>query len=235
MPAASAASWSHRVRLLLSYLRIPPRIRNGRLRKVFDFGEAVADDYYHVAKDVIQDAKDRPLMASLVAAALAAGYTAYRTNPDERCFRDQLITYVHDMGMVDPVIRHPPAYEHVHHLYDVWNEGRLRRLNLIFLSILWQHDYARQCGHYLSQCQYTQPRLSSFLTGGRILDVGIFGRWRVLDHKLLDYDVNPEEWLDREKEAEETLVHVVAASSAGVLPPAAAADPPAAVAMVTGA
>ena len=125
---------------------------------------------------------------------LTTAYAACLTNPDERCFTDQIVQYVHDMGMVDAGIRHEPAYDHVHHMYSVWNERRLRRLNFLFFSILWQADHPPECGHYSSQCQYLRPSMKSFLRRARVLDVGAFGRWRVLDHKLVDFDVNPGEW-----------------------------------------
>lgn len=178
---------------MLSHIRIPVKIRNGRLKKVFDFYETLIDDYYNVAKDVMQDAKDKPVKATLVAGMLATSYAAYRTNPDQRCFADQLVQYVHDMGMVDPPIRHQAAFDHVHQMYRIWNERRMRRLNFIFFSVLWQDDFPPDSGHYLSQCQYLKPRITSFLTE-RVIDVGAFGRWRFLDHKLADYDVNPDEW-----------------------------------------
>jgi hypothetical protein len=190
----SSASLSIRLRVLLSSIRIPVKIRNGRMKRVFDFYETILDDYYNVAKDVIRDAKDRPIKAAIVTSGIVTAAVAYKTNPDERCFTDQIISYVHDMGMVDPSVRHKPAYDHVHEMYTIWNQRRMRRLNLIFFSLMWQDDHTPDSGHYLSQCSYLKPSIASFFRD-RVVDIGAFGRWRMLDHKLIDYDVNPSEWM----------------------------------------
>lgn len=188
------ARYTLHIKNIVSKIKIPDKIRNGRLKRIFDFYETLFDDYYHVAKDAIQDGKDRPVRTGIIFTSLAAAYTAYKTNPDERCFSDQLIEYTDEMGLVDPTIRNKSSYNHVHHLYKVWNENRLRRLNLIFFSILWQDDYPAKSGHPFAQCQYLKPTFSSFFSTDRILDVGIYGRWRILDRRLTDYDVNEEEW-----------------------------------------
>lgn len=181
----------------LKVIRIPDRIRNGRLKRVFDFYANVFDDYYHVAQDVIQDAKDFPRKAVIVGASLSTLFFAYKTNPSHNDFNDQLNQANVELGLVDPVIRNESSYQHVHSLNDVRNQRILRHFNLLFISFMWAQDYPSNCGLYNSQCQYLQPSYLSYITD-RIVDVGLFGRWRILDYKLRGYDVNPNEWQRKE-------------------------------------
>jgi hypothetical protein len=167
------------------------------LKRVFDFYGNVFDDYYHVTRDVIQDAKDFPRKAIVVGASLTTLLVAYKTSPTENDFHDQLNDANVELGLVDPVIRNQSSYEHVYALNQYRNQRILRHFNLFFVSFMWIQDFPSNCGLYPSQCQYLQPSYMSYITD-RIVDVGLFGRWRILDYKLKDFDVNPSEWQEKE-------------------------------------
>lgn len=178
----------------LRRIRIPDRIRNGRLKRMFDFYSNLFDDYYQVTRDVIQDAKDFPLKATVVASSLTTLFVAYKTNPTENDFYDQLNEANDEMGLIDPVVRNESCYQHLFTVNEARNQRILRHFNFTFLSLIWTHDYPKNFGQYKNHCIYLQPSYMSYITE-RIVDVGIFGRWRILDYKTRNFDINPNEWI----------------------------------------
>lgn len=165
------------------------------VRSVVNYLKNLANDYKSVALDTVQDCKDRPVKATLYGGLLSFLFAAYKTNPDEASFREQLIDAYVDMGLVNPVVRNPAAYEHVDHLNQLDSARVLKSINFAFFTLIVRLDYDPKCGVYVSQCDYLKPSYFSYLTE-RVVDVGVLGSWRVLNHKLRDYDVNPAEWND---------------------------------------
>lgn len=174
-------------------VRIPDRIRNGRFKTVFDFYSNLFGDYYHVSQDVIQDAKDFPFKASIIGCSLASLFVAYKTAPTENDFYEQLNSCNDEMGLVDASVRNNSSYQHLYFLNEVRNQRVLRCINFTFLSLMLINDYPKDCGHYYSQCTYLKPIYRSYVRD-RIVDVGIFGRWRIIDHRVKDFDICSDEW-----------------------------------------
>lgn len=157
---------------------------------MFDYIEQVSDDYYQVGKDIIQDCKDRPLRASIIASILGGSVVAFKTNPTLEDYYDQLIFGQNEMSLVDPCVRRPSSYEYLFDQWHLTNGGNIRRLNLLFFSVLWRADFPRTSGLYAANCKYLQPKYSSYLTE-RVIDIGFFNQWLHLAQALKDFDVNP--------------------------------------------
>lgn len=185
------------IRTIRSKLRIPYNLRNGRLKKLFDYFEQVFDDYYHVGKDVIQDCKDRPVRAGIISSFLVGSVVAFKTNPTLESYYDQMILEQNEMCLVDPTVRNASSYNYLFNQCQLSNQGSLRRLNMLFFSILWRAEYPRLSGLYVANCKYLEPKYISYLTE-RVVDVGFLGRWWILAQSLEDFDVNPEEWRDKD-------------------------------------
>lgn len=163
------------------------------IRKTYQFGKALFEDYKGVVVDTIQDSKNRPLKASIYGSAVGFLVYAGFTNPDEQSFRQHLISSYNEMGLVHASVRNPPAYEHICHLNQLDSERVLKPLSLGFVSFVFREDYNAKCGLYASQCEFLQPTYLSYLTE-RIVDVGFLGKWWIIEKKIKDYDVNPSEW-----------------------------------------
>lgn len=122
-------------------------------------------------------------------------FTAIQTNPDEQSFNDNLIECITTLTMVSDPIRSPTAEQHIQSLIRCQNQGLLRRTNLILLTIMWVADYSKDTDIYAAQCKYLQPRYLTFHE--RIIDVGLYGTWWNLKRKMIDYDINPNEWSEK--------------------------------------
>lgn len=188
---------TRRVSNLINYLpsvpRIPEKVRNGRFKSFIDFFVNYYEDYASVAKDCIRGARNRPLRATAIGSGLLTLFIAFKTNPDETQFHDQLVSSYVEMGLVDPVVRNPPCYDHVHVLSKGENDRILTRIDLAFLSLMFQDPVNKNCSLYTARCSYLKPSYWAYIRN-RVVDVGVFNTWLILKHKIVDYDVDPEEW-----------------------------------------
>ena len=115
-----------------------------------------------------------------------------KTNPDDRAFRDQLLTAMTEMAFLPHSIRNKESCSHLAYLESCHNAGVLRRLNLGVCSFMWLSNYDKAVGLYAAHCDYLKPKYLSFHK--RIVDFGILGQWWCIRRKMKDYDVNPDEW-----------------------------------------
>ncbi|XP_028942948.1 mitochondrial import inner membrane translocase subunit Tim29, partial [Antrostomus carolinensis] len=68
----------------------------------------------------------------------------------------------------------------------------LRYRNLLLVAVVYETPHAGDAALYRARCPHIGPRWWDF--PGRLLDVGFWGRWWVLETRLRDYDVNEEEF-----------------------------------------
>ena len=111
-----------------------------------------------------------------------------KNNPDEVSFRNQFLEHSNQLALVGAPIRNPITTKHLENIEQYYNEGIIRFTSLGLFSIIWLDNYDSKCGLYESECKYLKPDLETFYN--RIIDVGILGRWRVLDEKMKDFDIN---------------------------------------------
>ena len=104
-----------------------------------------------------------------------------------------MVTARNDLLVVGDNIRNPSSAEFVSFLNQCQGEKTLRRLDLGVISLLLRMDLNPDCAVYINQCDFLKPTYVEQLTE-RLVDIGIAGRWRILDRKMVDYDVNPDEW-----------------------------------------
>lgn len=123
---------------------------------------------------------------------LGALFAAVKTNPDEQSFYDSLIKCITCLSMIGDPIRNPTSEQHIQFLTRCHNQGLLRKTDLIFFTLMWVADHSNDCAIYASQCKYLQPKYITFHE--RIIDVGVFGTWWNMKRKMIDFDINPNEW-----------------------------------------
>lgn len=148
-----------------------------------------------MGRDTLQDIKNRPLRATYILGVICTSIHCVRKRPDEASFRTQLLEHEHDLSLTSESTRNPACVAHLCGLETLHNEGRLRTLQLGLFSLLWRADYEQDCGLFEAKCAFTKPSVMDFHT--RVMDVGVLGRWRLLDYAMRDFDVDPEEWRDR--------------------------------------
>lgn len=164
------------------------KFKNGRLENWALYWKGICADYREVARDVIHDARSKPLKASVIATGLGTLIVAIKTNPTEHTFRHQVLHNSNRLSLVPQHLRNPESEDHLRCLQTSQNEGLLRILSLCFFSLMWMDNYDQCVSLYAAQCVYLKPRYLTFYK--RIVDVGAFGKWHVVDWKMRDYDIN---------------------------------------------
>lgn len=149
-------------------------------------------DYKIAGAEIIEDGKQTPRKTIAILAGLAALFGAMKTNPDEYSFRDQLVLRTNELAMISDEIKNPLSDNHIRYLTTCYNQGLIRRLNLIFFSVMWVGDYNSDCNLYAAECSYLKPRYVTFYD--RVIDVGLYGQWWNMNRKMKDMDINPDEW-----------------------------------------
>ncbi|XP_077981689.1 mitochondrial import inner membrane translocase subunit Tim29-like [Glandiceps talaboti] len=163
-------------------------------RKAADYLKVLGNDYKAVAKDTVSDIRDRPIKASIYLSIIGAFSYATYTNPDYDSFDAKIIHASNDLLELGHIVRNPESDQYIQNVLHWRNEGRLRRWGLVVCSIIWVDNYDKDCALYNAQCTYLKPRWIDFQE--RIVDVGCFGRWYTTDKKMIDFDVNPNEYKD---------------------------------------
>ncbi|RWS16546.1 uncharacterized protein B4U79_06472 [Dinothrombium tinctorium] len=164
-----------------------------RMRSYFNFWRQLIDDYKTVATDVIEEVKAKPAKACLVASSLCFIGYCVNTNPDHVSFTNQLLESNNELALTSSSIRNVGSYEHVMSLNECVNKRVLRLFNCGLFSFIWRDDYSANCDLYRFHCSYLKPSIVDILKK-RIVDVGFLGSWRVLKYKMIDFDVNEDEW-----------------------------------------
>ncbi|XP_069802958.1 mitochondrial import inner membrane translocase subunit Tim29 isoform X2 [Dendropsophus ebraccatus] len=149
-------------------------------------------DYKEACKDIVVGAKDRPGKATLYLSLLAGVGVCSSMAPPEDSFRCSLLEASSSLLLLSPWTRSGRSDGHVQRLIDLNNQGRLRYINLLVLSLVYEAPYDPDCDLYNSQCPHLQPRISDF--PGRVLDIGFLGHWWLLKNKMKDFDVNEDEF-----------------------------------------
>ncbi|NXI69112.1 TIM29 translocase, partial [Anseranas semipalmata] len=63
---------------------------------------------------------------------------------------------------------------------------------LLFLAVVYEAPFDADAALYRASCPHLRPRWSEL--PGRLLDVGFWGRWWLLEARMRDCDVNEEEF-----------------------------------------
>lgn len=145
-------------------------------------------DYKDVFVNVVQQAKEKPLLASIYGAAGVGFYYCVQNNPSEEDFQMQLRNYNAEAVMVHESCLNETSVEYVKFVEKCYNQGILRYMSLGFISVLWLDNYDSNAALYKAVCTYTEPQYLTFHQ--RVIDVGFWNRWWNLRRKMKDFDVN---------------------------------------------
>ncbi|XP_044009779.1 mitochondrial import inner membrane translocase subunit Tim29 [Aphidius gifuensis] len=149
-------------------------------------------DYKEAAVDVVTECKERPIKSTIYGLGLAGGYYCIKNNPDERSYREDLLINEMKLTQVGESTRNPESIKHVNLMKDCINTNTLRRFTLGIFSIMWIDNSSKNCTSYKCTCNYLKPQIISLHE--RIADVGFINKWWILDRKMIDYDINNDEF-----------------------------------------
>jgi len=173
-------------------LRITEKLKTGRLGKISRYFMNIYDDYRTVAVETWADMRANKTKSVIYGIVLGTSGYLIATNPSETHFYKQLMENTNDLLQVGDPIRNMNSDSHMQELYRNWNQGRLRRFTFGVCSVMWVDNFDRDVDLYEAQCKHLKVGWLDWKD--KMVDVGIAGRWRLLDRAMFDYDINPNEW-----------------------------------------
>lgn len=173
---------------------LPERFKGTIVEKWAKYWEGLIHDYSEVFRDTVQQSRERPYRTAFYFTLTSGLVYAGKNNPTEMDHRDQVLDYQNLIGLVGKPIRNPKAEVYLKTLEDSYNFGLIRRFSFGFFSIIWLDNFDKAVGLYKAQCEYLKPKYLTFYE--RIIDVGFLNKFWILERRMLDYDTNPNEWLD---------------------------------------
>jgi len=174
-------------------LVLPARLKGGRIERLVNYGQNVLKDYRQAIQDTYTDAIEKPRKSYVYLSLIGLLTYLYKTNPESNSFKAEVINYQNLMSLVGEPIRNVDCYNYLNNLNDLDNQRLLEKFNLLFLTIFVRKEFSSNLKIYPANCKYLQPSYLDYLSN-RIVDVGIANKWILLDKKLKDFDVNPDEW-----------------------------------------
>lgn len=150
-------------------------------------------DYFEVFKEVQQDAKKRPLRASLYGASTLFVLNLFRGNEDLRSYTNEVISACNRLGSVTESCRNPKSNKFINQLGELYCYGLLRQIDLGFSTLIYKADANPEVALFRHNCSYLRPSMREFLTE-RIVDWGFLGYWLNLELQMHDYDINEQEY-----------------------------------------
>ncbi len=152
----------------------------------------IFNDYKLVAVDAFQDAKKRPIRTAILTTVLGGITLCAKYNPSETVFRQQLIASANELQLLGDKIQNPFANDHVERLVELRNSGRLRCLSLFLFSIMWTDNFDPDVDIYEAHCSYVSVGWTELPR--KVVDIGFWNRWWLLNKAMENYDINPKEW-----------------------------------------
>ncbi|KAK6620361.1 hypothetical protein RUM44_006762 [Polyplax serrata] len=177
--------------------QVPEKAKGTVVEKWIKYWEGLINDYVEVFRDTLHEGRTKPYKTAAIAAAGSFFTYAVYNNPTEQDYRDGVIYYQNLFGLVGKSVRNPGADVYLKTLEKAFNHKLIRRLSLGICCFMWIDNYDNALGIYKSQCEYLKPRYTNFHE--RIIDFGFLNKFWMLDRKMEDYDVNPNEWIDFSK------------------------------------
>ena len=120
-----------------------------------------------------------------------------KTNPTEDAFRERLTQNNNQLMLIGDPIRNPYTDKHMTKLNEYCNAGLMKCLNLGVCSIMWVDNYPKETDLYLARCK---PLKVGWLdVKDRMVDIGILNKWWYIEAAMKDWDINPQEWGEKEE------------------------------------
>ncbi|XGW16439.1 hypothetical protein V3C99_001701 [Haemonchus contortus] len=161
-------------------------------RSFVEYWCRIGDDYRTVAKETAAACVKKPLKAGVYFTGLGALVYAYIANTGELATMNELRELRQRMTLLPASIHNKETDAELAKRSLLLSQHRLHYYNFWFFSLLVRSPHDSSVRIYESQ----DPNLKDWTViefFNNIYDVGFLGRWRWLDKKFNDYDVNHEE------------------------------------------
>lgn len=174
----------------LNKIEVPERFKGTMVEKWLAYWKGLVTDYRDVFLDVGKQMKAKPIRATIYGGIGGSTVYSFKHNPSETDFVEQLRDYNTKMVLTAAGCHNPVASEYLIYLERCHNERVIRRLSFGIFSVLWIDNYDRALSLYKATCAHTKPDLQTWHK--RIIDIGFMDKWWKINEKMIDYDVNEE-------------------------------------------
>ncbi len=160
----------------------------GRAKGLGQPVRAILTDYIEVFKDLGKASWNHPFKASIYLSIGSLVTAAVTTRPDYRQYLNDVLGYANELSMCSEHVRNPRAQNYIDDVIRCHSDKRLTYVNLGIAALIIRQPRSAYCCNFQETCSSLQPRL--WTLGQRVVDVGVAGRWLLLDTELKDYDIN---------------------------------------------
>lgn len=165
------------------------------LNKLFRQWKNVYDDYFRVVVTTYLDCVANPTRSCLVFGVASGVYYIKSNNPNELSYRSAVLDTRNRFILVSNSIRNPRAVEHLKMIDRSLSQGLIRHSDCGLFSIIWIDEYDDDVSLYKTNCPYLSRRWIKIPS--KIIDVGFLGQWWILKYKMINSDVNIDEFEQR--------------------------------------
>lgn len=169
------------------------KIKGTIIEKLITFWQSLFRDYKDVFYESLNDIKGNPKKSIIIFSLLGGVTICWQMNPNDISYRESVIKNSHRVFLLGTAIRNPACVEYLKLIETYYNQGRIQRISLGLCSFIVLNSKSSNTALYRENCEYLQPSYLSMISNN-ILDVGFLDKWWIMERKMLDYDVNPEEW-----------------------------------------
>lgn len=161
-------------------------------RRLYDYSVNVGNDYRLVAIETAIEAKQRRWRTVAVIGGVSLLVYAHHTNPTMDDYLNDLRRHRLQACQIGlPILNEESATMLIDRTAMV-NQRRCKHIDLVFASLIVRLNYGQGTDIYASQCRPIRP--SVFEWYKTIDDVGLFGMWLLLNRRMIDADINDNEW-----------------------------------------
>lgn len=169
-------------------IKLPQRLKGTIVEKWAIYWRQLAIDYKEMVLDTGKWMKEHPKRTTIYTIFGSGTYVLSKANPSLADFQTQFYKARDELILVSEELQNPVSKTHIRDIDRWYNSGQIRRLSIGIMSFIWLADYDKETALYKAQCEYLKPKYSTFHE--RIIDVGFWNKFWVLEDKMRDYDVN---------------------------------------------
>ncbi len=162
-------------------------------QKWVNFWKMLFRDYKEVLGDTAEKMREHPLKSSIWFSVLGFAFTCCSLNPDEIHYRESIVNKSNEMIFIGKPIRNPSAEEYLNTIELHYNRNQIKRISFGLFSVIIYNHKTETSGLFKDNCKYVQPTYLEIVKNN-VIDIGFWNKWWILETKMTDYDVNPNEW-----------------------------------------
>lgn len=167
---------------------LPERLKGTVVEKWANYWKQLGIDYKEMVIDTGKHMIQHPLKTTVYATLGISTYLFCKHNPDFEDFKKEFQSNKNQLILVHESCQNPISSNHIKNLEKWFNQGVVRRLSLGVISFIWIDNYDKDCSLYKTTCEYLKVPYAGF--SERIIDIGFWDKYWVLEERMKDYDVN---------------------------------------------